>query len=260
MAKQIQETRELVTDYLFAKYFSQNGENSPPKKSVVTEPQSKANPQKYPSRLPAPEAPLKGEPLAGREATAPSIIIEIREVQWREETSPNGGVVTPKYIQMQPFRFKSKLNPILDVKVFVGPGGSDGLPGGLADFDSGHPGLLEHFVEGVAVVKVLTTPLGPKVVQNEGSEDVERLPEVSEATNVVGVESGRVVFAFDGGLAKQSEGPIDGDALGSFPFLPNCSKHALGMLRERAVQEAMLRGLKSPNIAGVAGGKDPHHL
>jgi hypothetical protein len=49
----------------------------------------------------------RGEPLAGREATAPSIIIEIREVQWREEMPPDGGVITPKDIQMQPFRFKS---------------------------------------------------------------------------------------------------------------------------------------------------------
>jgi hypothetical protein len=40
-----------------------------------------------------------GEPLAGREATAPSIIIEIPEVQWQEETPPDGGVVTPKDIQ-----------------------------------------------------------------------------------------------------------------------------------------------------------------
>jgi len=49
----------------------------------------------------------QGEPLAGREATTPSIITEIREVQWREETPPDGGVVIPKDIQMQPFRFKS---------------------------------------------------------------------------------------------------------------------------------------------------------
>jgi hypothetical protein len=49
----------------------------------------------------------KGEPLVGREATAPSIIIEIREEQRREETPLDGGVVTPKDIQMQPFRFKS---------------------------------------------------------------------------------------------------------------------------------------------------------
>ncbi len=64
---------------------------------------------------------------------------------------------------MQPFKSKGKLNPILDVGVFVGSGGSDGLPGGHADFDSGHPGLLEHLVEGVTVVEVLAAPLRPKV-------------------------------------------------------------------------------------------------
>ncbi|CAK9860965.1 unnamed protein product [Sphagnum jensenii] len=149
--------------------------------------------------------------------------------------------------------------PLLSV-VFDGPGGSDGLPGGHADFDSGQPGLLEHFVEGVVIVEVLTSPLGPKVVHNEGSKDVERLSEVGEAANVVGVESRRVVFTFDGGLAKQSEGPVDGDALGSFPFLPNSSEHTPGALRGRAVQEAVLRGLRSPSIASVAGGRNPHHL
>ncbi len=77
---------------------------------------------------------------------------------------------------------------------------------------------------------------------------------------MVGVETGRVVFAFDGGFAKQSEGPIDGDALGSFPILPNSFEHAPGALRGRAVQEAVLRGLKSPSITGVASGRDPHHL
>jgi hypothetical protein len=120
--------------------------------------------------------------------------------------------------------------------------------------------LLEHFVEGVAVVEVLTTPLGPTEVHNESTKDVERLPKVGEAANVVGVENGRVIFAFDGGLAKQSEGPVDGDALGSFPFLPNSSECTLGALRGRAVQEAVLRGLKNPSIAGVASGRDPHHL
>ncbi len=38
----------------------------------------------------------KGEPLAGREAIAPSVIIIKREVQRREETPPNGGVIAPE--------------------------------------------------------------------------------------------------------------------------------------------------------------------
>ncbi len=57
---------------------------------------------------------LGGEPLAGREATTPSIIIRKGEVQRREETPPNGSVVTPEDIQMQPFILKGKLNSILN--------------------------------------------------------------------------------------------------------------------------------------------------
>jgi hypothetical protein len=56
----------------------------------------------------------QGEPHAGREATTPSIIIRKREVQRWEETPPNGGVVTPEDIQMQPFIPKGKLNSILN--------------------------------------------------------------------------------------------------------------------------------------------------
>jgi hypothetical protein len=44
----------------------------------------------------------QSEPHTGREATAPSIINEIREVQGREETPPDGGVVTPKDVLMKP--------------------------------------------------------------------------------------------------------------------------------------------------------------
>ncbi len=44
----------------------------------------------------------QSEPHTGREATAPSIIIEIRKVQGREETPPDGGVVTPKDFLMKP--------------------------------------------------------------------------------------------------------------------------------------------------------------
>ncbi len=55
-----------------------------------------------------------GEPLAGREAIGPSIIIRKGEVQRPEEMPPNGGVVTPEDIQMQPFILKGKLNSILN--------------------------------------------------------------------------------------------------------------------------------------------------
>jgi hypothetical protein len=94
---------------------------------------------------------------------------------------------------------------------------------------------LKNFVEGVAVVKVLAAPFGPKVVKDESAEDVERLPEVGETAGVVSVEAGRVVLSFDGGLSEQDEWPIDGDVLGSFPFLPDSPKSHPGALRGRAV-------------------------
>jgi len=119
---------------------------------------------------------------------------------------------------------------------------------------------LKNFVEGVAVVKVLTASLGPKVVKDEGAEDVERLLEVGETADVVSVEAGRVVLALNGGLSEQDEWPVDGDVLGSLPFLPDFPESHLGVLRRRAVQEAMLGGLRGPGVTCVAGGRDSHHL
>jgi hypothetical protein len=119
---------------------------------------------------------------------------------------------------------------------------------------------LKNFVEGVAVVKVLVAPLGPKVVKNEGVEDVERLLKVGETASVVSVEAERVVLAFDGGLSEQDEWLVDGDVLGGLPFFPDSPESHPGALRRRAVQEAMLGGFRGPDVASVAGGRDSHHL
>jgi len=119
---------------------------------------------------------------------------------------------------------------------------------------------LKNFVEGVAVVKVLAAPFGPKVVKDEGAEDVESLPEVGEITGVVSVEAGRVVLSLDGGLSEQDEWLVDGDVLGSLPFLPDSLESHPSTLRGRAVQEAMLGGLRGPGVACVVGGRDSHHL
>jgi len=119
---------------------------------------------------------------------------------------------------------------------------------------------LKNFVEGVAVVKMLAAPLEPKVVKDEGGEDVERLPEVGETAGVVSVEAGRVILAFNGGLSEQDEWPVDGDVLGSLPFLPDFPESHPCALCGRAVQEAMLGGLRGPGVACVAGGRDSHHL
>jgi len=103
-------------------------------------------------------------PFRGREATTPSVIRKIREVQRQEEAPPEGGAITPKDVHMKPFRSKGEFNPSLHSRVIHRPRGPDGLPGGHADFNGGHPGLRKDFVDGVAVVEVLAASLGPKVV------------------------------------------------------------------------------------------------
>ncbi len=97
---------------------------------------------------------------------------------------------------------KSKLNSSLNVRIFVKAGGSNGFPGGHADFDSGHPGLLEHPFERVTIAEVPSAPLGPEVVQGESAQDVKWLSGVGEAANMIRVEPAGGVLAFSGGLAE----------------------------------------------------------
>jgi hypothetical protein len=52
----------------------------------------------------------QGEPLAGREATAPSNIRIIKEVHGGEVMPPNGGIIRLENVQMKPLFPKSKLN------------------------------------------------------------------------------------------------------------------------------------------------------
>jgi hypothetical protein len=53
---------------------------------------------------------MQGEPLAGREATAPSVIREIKEVQGREQVPRNGSLALPKDPAVKPFGPKGLLN------------------------------------------------------------------------------------------------------------------------------------------------------
>jgi len=53
---------------------------------------------------------LQGEPLAGREATVPLVIREVKEVQGREQAPRNGSLALPKDPAVKPFGLKGLLN------------------------------------------------------------------------------------------------------------------------------------------------------
>jgi len=52
----------------------------------------------------------QGEPLAGREATAPSVIREIKKVHRGEQAPRNGSLALPKDPAVKPFGPKGLLN------------------------------------------------------------------------------------------------------------------------------------------------------
>jgi len=62
-------------------------------------------------------AESQGEPLAGREATAPSIIRKIEKVQGGEQAPRNGSLALPKDAAVKPFSLEGKLNAILIVLI-----------------------------------------------------------------------------------------------------------------------------------------------
>jgi hypothetical protein len=83
----------------------------------------------------------QGEPLAGREATAPSVIREIEEIQGGEQVPRNGRPALPKDVAVKPFNLKGFFDTTLNVLIFTLAIRFNGLPGGYADLSSSLLGL-----------------------------------------------------------------------------------------------------------------------
>ncbi len=137
---------------------------------------------------------------------------------------------------------------------------SNGFPSGHTDLHSRHPGLGEDLLEGVLVAKVPSTSFGLEVVKNEATEDVEWLFEVGETTGVVGKESRGIIFPLPDSFAEERERPGEGEASGSFPFLPDPLVGFPHMLGHGAFQQAVLGGFFDSRVANFAMRRDSHDL
>jgi len=138
--------------------------------------------------------------------------------------------------------------------------GSDGLPGGHADFDRGHPGLSENLLEGVLVVEVLSAPPNPQIVQEKTPEDVKGLPEVREAPLVVGEEVRRIFLAFVDSFPKKHERPGDVDVSRRLPLLPDFFERIPSALRLGAFKKIEGGGFNLIGVADLADGVESHEL
>jgi len=202
----------------------------------------------------------QGEPFAGREATAPLVIREIKKIQGGEQAPRNGSLALPKDVAVKPFSLKGLLNAILIILIPNLTRGHDGPPGGHADLGRSFPRLKENSLEGVLAVEMFATSLGPEVVEQEAPEDVEGLTSIGEAAHVVAVEVRGVVSFFENGLPKENERPGDVEAVGRPPFVPNAKEGIPNLLNRGAFHETVLGGLRKSLVAALAGGRNSHDL
>ncbi len=205
-------------------------------------------------------AELQGEPLTGREATAPSIIRKIEKVQGGEQVPRNGSLALPKYAAVKPFSLKGKLNVIMIVLSPILAKRSNGLPSGHAHLRRSFPRLEQNPFEGVLAIKVPSASFGPETIEQKAPKNVEGLSPVGEATRVVAMEVRGVVLFFDHGLPKKNEGPGNGKAIGRLPFASDTKESTPGLLGRGAFHEVVSGRFLEPLVAAFAGGLNSHGL
>ncbi len=203
---------------------------------------------------------LQGEPLAGREATAPSIIRKIEKVQGGEQVPRNGSLALPKDVAVKPFSLKGLLNAILIVLSPILARKSNSLRGGHAHLRRSFPCLEQDSFEGVHAIKMPSASFKPEIVEQKAPKNVERLSPIGEATRVVMMEVRGVVLLFEHGLPKENEGPGNGEAVGRLPFAPDVEECTPSLLGRGAFHEAVSGRFLEPLVATFAGGLNSHGL
>ncbi len=205
-----------------------------------------------------PRGEVQGEPLAGREVTAPSIIRKIEKIQGGEQAPRNGNLALPKDAAMKPFSLKGKLNVILIVLSPILARRSNGLTGGHAHLRCSFPRLEQNPFKGILAIEMPSASFGPEIIEQKAPKNVEGLSPVGEATRVVPMKVRGVVLFFEHGLPKKNEGPGNGEAVGRLPFALDTEESTPGLLGRGAFHEAMSGRFLEPLVAAFAGGLNSH--
>jgi hypothetical protein len=88
----------------------------------------------------------------------------------------------------------------LDTRVPGGSKGINGLPSGHPNLNNSHPSLLKDFPRGILIIEMLPTTLRPKEVKDKVAKDVKRLSDIREASYMVPLNLGGVIFSLEGHL------------------------------------------------------------
>jgi hypothetical protein len=85
----------------------------------------------------------------------------------------------------------------LNTRIPGGPKGINGLPSGHSNLNGSNPSLLKDFPRGILVIKMLPAFLRPKEVEDKIAKDVKRLSDVGEASYMVPLDPGGVIFSLE---------------------------------------------------------------
>jgi len=96
--------------------------------------------------------------------------------------------------------------------------GVDGFPSGHPNLNNSHLGLLKDFPRGILVIKVLSTSLRPKEVEDEVVKDVKRLFDAGEAPYMIPLDPGGSSFLSKAVLPSMTNGQERVTSLGAPHF------------------------------------------
>ncbi len=160
---------------------------------------------------------------------------------------------------MIPFRPKGLINPSLNTRVLGGLKGINCLPSGHPNLNGSHPGLLKDFPRGILVIEMLSASLRPKEVEDEVTKDVKRLFDVGEASYMVPLDPGGVIFSFEDGFTQHDEWPRKSDVIGRSQFLRDVIEGLPSPFGEGTFEEIMLRDLGASSVQTLHVGRIPMH-
>jgi hypothetical protein len=120
--------------------------------------------------------------------------------------------------------------------------------------------LLKDFPRRILVIKMLPTSLRPKEVEDKIAKDIKRLFDVGEASYMVPLDPGGVIFSLENSFTQHDEWPRKSDVIGRSPLLLDVKEGLPSPFGEGTLEKTMLRGFRGLLCANLACGEDPHTL
>jgi hypothetical protein len=97
-------------------------------------------------------------------------------------------------------------------------------------------------------------------VEDKAAKDVKQLSDIREASYMVPLDLGGVIFSLEGSFTQHDEWPGETDVIGCSPFLPDVIKCLPSSFGEGTLKKTVLRGFRGLLCANLAHGEDPHAL